>query len=158
MKEISTENLSQLDNRYRTTAIIYFTQIFSTVILIIAGLFVTDGSENKSGSSSLTTLWVAVIFIAIGAFVLRRALFKWDRLKNAKLLRGVSGVYKTLQTNSVILGALAEIISVIGFVIAASSGEKADLLRAGLVSLIVFLISFPRKSVWRKIASSLEEV
>lgn len=157
MDEILTKNLSELEKRYRTTAIIYFAQIFTTVILIFASLFVAD-SEYTVSANSLTALWIAVIFIAIGAFVLRRILSNWERLRNIKLLKGVSGLLAALQTNSIILGALAETIAVIGFIITVLSGYKADALRAGTVALIVFLMNFPRKSVWQKIVVNLEKV
>lgn len=155
MDEITSENL--LDKSYNTTATIYFAQIFSSIALIFAAFFYADG-KSADDSNSLMPLWVAIVFIAIAAFVLRRVLTAWDKLKNAKLLRGFSGVFSTLRTNSIILGALAEAIAVAGFAVAALGGNKFDALRAGAVALVVFLINFPRKSVWRKIAASLEKV
>jgi Flp pilus assembly protein TadB len=107
---------------------------------------------------SLMTLWIAVVFIAVGTFVLRRMLNQWERLKNIKLSKGISGLLTTLQTNAIVLGAVAETIAVIGFLIAVLGGIKSDMFRAGAVALIVFLINFPRKSVWKKIVANLESV
>ncbi len=140
MVEIPAGNYSQLDNRYRTTIIIYSAQIFTVIILISVGLFVV-GSENSNDS-----------------FVLRRRFLQRDRLKNIKLLKGVSGLLATLQSNTIVLGALAELIAIIGLFVTVSSGIKADMLRAGAVSLVVFFINFPRKSVWEKIVGSLEQI
>ncbi|MDQ3323239.1 MAG: hypothetical protein M3525_12530 [Acidobacteriota bacterium] len=158
MDVISTESLSELNKRYRTTAIIYFAQIWTAAALIAACWFFIKDAENPVDSDSLTPLWVAIIFIAVGAFVLRRVFLKWERLRDVKLLKGVSGLLGKLQTNSIILGSMAEIIAVVGVVIALQNGSKNDVLRAGLVSLIVFVINFPRKSVWRKIVANLEKV
>lgn len=157
MVDIPAGNYSQLDNRYRTTIIIYSAQIFTVIILISVGLFVV-GSENSNDSNSLAAFWVAIIFIAVGAFVLRRRFLQRDRLKNIKLLKGVSGLLATLQSNTIVLGALAELIAIIGLFVTVSSGIKADMLRAGAVSLVVFFINFPRKSVWEKIVGSLEQI
>ncbi len=157
MDEIPAENYSQLDKRYRTTVIIYSVQIFTAIILTLVSLFLL-GSENAIGSNSLAAFWVAIIFIAVGTFVLRRRLLQWERLKNIKLLKGVLGLFATLQSNTIILGALAGLIAIIGLFVTVLSGVKADMLRAGAVSLIVFFINFPRKSVWEKIVGSLEKV
>lgn len=153
-----TESRAELNKRYRTTAIIYFGQLFTAIILITAGWFLVEPSNDSANPNSLMPLWIAVIFIAAGTFVLRRALTNRERLKETKLLKGDSGLLAKLQTNAIILGSLAEIIALIGFVIAHSTGAKADMLRAGLVSLIVFFINFPRKSVWQKIIANLEKV
>lgn len=155
MDEIAPENL--LDKRYKLTATIYFALIFSSIVVVILAFFVADESRTEN-ASALMPLWVAIIFIAIATFVLRRALTRWERLRDAKLLKGFAGLFSTLQTNSIILGALAEAIAVVGLVISILSGSKFDAARAGAVALVVFLMNFPRKSVWQKIAASLENV
>ena len=156
MEEISAAN--QLEKRYRTTAVIYLAQIFSVIILVIVGYLLAKNSAGKSDASSTTALWVAILFIAVGTFLLRRRLYQWERLKNITLTKGVSGLFAALQTNSIILAATAEAIAIIGLVIALLSGVGFDILRAGLVALIVLLINFPRQSVWRKIVEGLEKV
>ncbi|MCA1639645.1 MAG: hypothetical protein LC768_15165, partial [Acidobacteria bacterium] len=114
--------------------------------------------ESAINSKSLIPLWIAVLFIGVGTFLLRRILFKWERLKDITLLKGFSGLLATLQTNSIILGSLAEAIAIIGFIIAVLNGSGADMLRTVAVALIVFFINFPRKSVWEKIAANMEKV
>lgn len=158
MKEISPENFAELEKRYRLTAIIVSAQIALTIVLIAAAWFFVADSKTSVSQQTLTTLWIAIIFVAIGAFVLRRMFFRWDRLKNVTLLKGISGLLATLQNTAIILGCLAEAIAVIGFVIAFLSGEKFEMLRAGIAALIVFLINFPRKSVWGKIVAGMEKV
>lgn len=158
MNSAPAENQTEIDKRYRTTAIIYFSQLFTSAALIVAGWFFVEPSNAQTESVALTPLWIAIIFIAAGAFALRRILTKWEKLRDAKLLNGSTGVLKKLQLNSIILGSLAEAIAVIGFIIAQSNNVEADLLRAGLVSLIVFAVNLPRKSVWQKIIANLEQV
>jgi hypothetical protein len=74
MDGVSQESRPELDKRYRTTAIIYFSQLFTTIILIIAGWFSVKPSDASADTISLMPLWVAIIFIAAGTFVLRRVL------------------------------------------------------------------------------------
>lgn len=158
MTEISPENRSELEKRYRTTTIVIAFQIFTVIVLIIAAWFAAQNSNNSVSDQTLTTLWVAVLFIAVGAFLARRMLFGWERLKNIVLLKGVKGLIQTLQTNSIILGAIGEIVALTGFLIALLSGNKWEMFRAGAIALVVFLANFPRKSVWEKIVSNLEKV
>lgn len=158
MDEVSPAIQDSLEKRYKTAAFIYFGQIATTVILLVVGYFTIKNSETAADSNTLTILWVAILFIAVGAFLLRRTLFRWERFKDLILTKGISGLLAGLQTNTIILGALAETIAVIGFVIALMNGSRGDLLRAGAVSLIVFLVNFPRKSVWEKIVTNLEKV
>lgn len=156
MDETEPQNL--LDKRYKTTAAIYFAQIFSSIVLIFAAMLYANAETTTADTASLMPLWVAIVFIAIATFVLRRVFSRPDRLKDAKLLKGFAGLFGALQTNAIILGALAEAIAVVGLVIAFMSGNKFDALRAGAIALIVFLANFPRKSVWEKIAANLEKV
>lgn len=158
MNEISSENQAELEKRYKTTAIIVAAQIATTVVLIVIGWFLAGDSENDAASGSLMPLWIAILFVAIGTFVLRRFLTNWDRFKTKALLKGIPGVLAALQTNAIILSAMAEVISITGFLIAILNGVRADMLRAGVVALIVFLMNFPRKSVWRKIVANLERI
>ena len=156
MSKISAENLAEIAKRYRLTSIIVLTQITTTIILIIFGWFYAASSENAAAPDSLLMLWIAVVFIAVGSFLLRRILNRWDRLKNIASVKGISGLLAALQTNSIIIGALAEVIAVIGFLIAVLGGVKFDVFRAGAVALLVFLINFPRKTAWKKIVGNLE--
>ena len=158
MNEISAENLNELEKRRRITAIVVSVQILTAIGLIIFGWFYAARSENAVSPNAVMLLWAMVIFIAAGTFVLRRVLFRRERLEKFKRQTGISGLLALLQTNHIILAALAEIIAVIGFLIAVLNGIKSDIFRAGAVALIVFLVNFPRKSVWQRIASSSEKV
>ena len=158
MEDISDENRAELEKRYRTTIFIVAAQFLFTLILIIASFFIVPNAAESVSTETLRTLWIVIIFIAVGTFFLRRMFFRWDRLRDIALLKGVKGLLRTLQSNAIILAALAETILIAGLVIAFLSGEKFDTLRAGIVALILLAINFPRKSVWEKIAANLQEV
>jgi hypothetical protein len=158
VNDISPETGIQLQKRYRTAAFVVLAQIIFTLLLIPVAWFMAVNVENAISPKSVNTLWVAILFIALGTFVLRRMLFRWDRLRDVVLLKGIDGVLATLQTNAIILGAMAEIIAILGFLIAAMGGMKFDMFRAAVVALVVFLINFPRRGIWEKVVSSLEKV
>ena len=158
MTATSMEIQNELDKRYRTTVFIVAGQIALTFIFIVVAFLFAPSSETSISSQNLMSLRVGALFIAIGAFVLRRMFFRWDRLRDIVLLKGINGLLKDLQKNAILLGAMAELIVLIGFVIVFLTGNQYEMLRAGAVALVVFLINFPRKSVWKKITASLENI
>lgn len=155
MNENSNENPAELEKRYRTTVFIVLAQIFVVLFLIFVSWVGFFRVQNNLSGQDFTTLWIGLLFIAIGSFILRRLFFSWERLKNIGLLKGVSGLLGTLQMNSILLGMMAVIIGIVGFLIAAFSGSSSDMLRAGVIALVVFLINFPRKKIWKTIVSHL---
>ena len=160
MDGIFPENLAALEIRYRTTATIVLGQIIFTIILTIAVLlFIPKTTEtNAISQQTLTTLWAAIMFLAVGAFVLRRMFFRWDRLKDITILKGAAGLLRTLQNNAIILAVFATLLTIVGCVITVLSGEMFDVIRAEIVALIVFVINFPRKAVWSKIVTDMEKI
>src|SRR5687767_9234336 len=106
MEEISAENLTGLEKRYKTTALIVSVQILSAVIFLLAAWLVTKDRETISEDSFLT-LWLVILFLSAASFVLRRQLFGWERLKNTAILKGVKGLTGTLQINAILLSTFA---------------------------------------------------
>ena len=158
MEEVSPENLAELETRYRTTVTIFAAQILSAIFLTIIALFLTPNADQSFSPDLLRTLWIVIIFIAVGTFILRRFFLRWDRLRDIALLKGIKGLLKTLQTNAIILSVFAETIVIIGLIVTFLSGDKYEILRAGFVALILFAINFPRKKVWEKIVIGLQEI
>ncbi len=158
METVSPENLADLETRYRTTVIIFAAQILSSVILTLVALFLAPKTNDSISPDLLRTLWIVIIFIAVGTFILRRFFLRWDRLRDIALLKGIKGLLKTLQTNAIILSVFVETIVIIGLIVTFLSGDKYEILRAGFVALILFAINFPRKKVWEKIVLGLQEI
>nr|HQU86506.1 hypothetical protein [Pyrinomonadaceae bacterium] len=154
MTEISAEINNEMEKRYRTAAFLIFAQI-ATLFVFVALAFLLVKPENGSQISDKTrmTLWVAALFFAVGTFIIRRMLYRWERLRDTALLKGISGLLKTLLYNSILLAAMAEIVAVIGLIISILTSNSFEMLRAAAISLVVFIINFPRKSIWKKIVT-----
>jgi hypothetical protein len=158
MNGLSAEIQIELEKRYRTAAFVFIAQIVTTIVLIVLAWFLAQSLENDATSQSLFTLWLVILFIAVGSFILRRALFNWGRLSNIAVLKGIPGLLQTLQINAILLGSLGELIAVIGFLVTLLSGDKWEMFRAGAVAMIVFLANFPRKATWQKIVANQKEI
>lgn len=156
MNEISAENLVEIEKRYRTTVFIVLAQAFVVLILVAVALIGAFQIPNNLSSQDFTTLWIGVLFIAIGSFLLRRLFSNWERLKNIALLKGVSGLLGTLQRNAIILSFPGLLVGIIGFLIACLSGNAFDMIRAAIIAFVVLAVNFPRKGVWKTIVSNVK--
>lgn len=158
MEEVSQENEIRLENTYRTTRTIIAGMIVFTILLTVSIWFFAPIPTKSISQQTLTTLWVLIIFLAVGAFLLRRAFFRWDKLKDIFLLKGIVGLLKNLQRDAIILAVFATLLPVVGGIITFLTGATFEIVRAEIVAIIVFLINFPRQTVWRKIIGGLEKL
>ena len=150
--------MDEISAKYRITAIIIAAQIVTILVLTVLAWFGLFSFETTPAASTITALWIAIIFVAVVSFILRRSFFNWEKLTNTTLLKGKKGLITQLQSNAIILGAFAEAIAIIGFIITAYTGDRFQMVRAAAIALIVCLINFPRRKVWENIVSSLEKL
>jgi hypothetical protein len=158
MNEIESHLQAEIQNFYSRSLTVYAAQAIFIVVLAIVGWFVVPTVPNSVELGLFTPIWVLILFIAVGALVARRVLTRWERLRDIKLLRGTKGLLRALQTNTIILSALAELVMIAGFASAYFRGDRGDLVRALFIAAIVMLASFPKKKVWKTVVSSLEGV
>ena len=100
-------------------------------------------------------LWIAIVIFGLGAFVLRRTKFAAMRLKDIAVLRGVSGLLKTLQETTVQIACIGGAIGLMGFLLVILSGDWTFTLRAMGVSIIVLLYGYPFRGAWERVARQL---
>jgi hypothetical protein len=157
MQNSSEQFAGELGKRYQITSLIVVGQIVATLILIAISWLIAPRVDLDITEQTTNGLWIFVIFTAIGVFLLRRILFNWEKLRNINLTKGVKGLIATLQTNTILLGTLTEVIAIVGFLISVMTGNKFEMFRAGAIALVVFLMIFPRKKTWETIVSVLNK-
>ena len=145
----------EVNSGYKTAISIEIAVLLVVLVLATVGWFWPTGA---SYGADLTPVWVLILFIAAGSFVLRRSLTRWERLRDRKLLHGNAGVLRALVNNTIILSTFALVIAIAGFVAAVLSGDKFDMLRATAVAIILLAVNFPRRKVWNRIIDALSEV
>lgn len=150
--------MDELNAKYRQAAIIITAEIIIVIVLMAVAWFGIFSFESTASASTVTALWVAIIFAAVGSFILRRVFFNWEKLTNTVLLKGISGLISHLRLNAIILSTFAVVIAIIGFIITAFTGDGYQMLRATAIALIVNLINFPRRRVWEQIVGKLEKL
>jgi ABC-type nickel/cobalt efflux system permease component RcnA len=98
--EVAAAARTDLDKRFRAAVIIVFSQIAAAVALIVSTFLFVKNTDNSTPFETLMPLWGGVLFIALGAFLLRRRLYNWEKLKDVAVLKGESGLLQTLQKNA----------------------------------------------------------
>lgn len=157
MNEISDNKSSVFEKNYQITTKIVLIQIFSAIILMFVGWFLASQVDNSVSPNAVTGLWIALVATLIFSFLLNKFLFNWQRLQRNYERFGTVGILQTLQQNTIILFVLGQIVVITGFLIATLTVNKIEILRTGAMALIVFLFNFPRKTIWKKIISTLEQ-
>ena len=158
MTGIESETIAKLNLRFSRTRFIYFAQAGFVFTVAIAGWLAIPSSNPTRNAEALLSIWAFVFTLAIAAIIGRRFLFKWDRLRNIALLKGIDGLLAALQTNSIILAAVAEAIVLAGFAAAYTGGDRGDLVRSAIIAFIVLALNFPRISVWKTIVASFKDI
>lgn len=147
---MNTENFQTL---YNKTLIITLAQVF-TIILFVSVVWLVDPYQAVMPSDFEIVLWVFIVLLAVSVLFLRRIFFSWERLKAKFVSEGIDGLVLDLHRKTVILSVVAEAVTILGVIIAFLSGDKFSAVRAAAISLILFFLIFPRKSLWEKIISS----
>jgi hypothetical protein len=149
---------SELNARHRVAALAIGAALGVAVALTAFALLGGEAIYRPAGPRLPFALWIAIMVCGLGAFVYRRFMFAGDRLRDIGVLRGTSGLLRSLQTTTVQLALIGITIALLGFVIMIATGNKYDMVRAGAIAVIVLLYSFPQKGAWQRVATAVEKV
>lgn len=155
MKKISNETHLLLERRYKEAALLSLSLI-AVVTVMLAGVYLIELPVISIDDSDVNTLWVGVIFLAVGALLVRRVRNRWDVIKDIFLLKGFEGVFAKLKRDSLLVSLFGLGIGILGAVIFLTTESVGDLLRSFFVAALALAVGFPRKKIWRRIASELE--
>ena len=150
-QEVQTE----LERRHRKASTLVLAFVVLDLVLVVIAYFAADRLYRPGAPSTIMGLWIAVLVFGLGAFVLRRTRFAAMRLKDIAALRGISGLLKTLQDTTIQIVFIGGAIALMGFIITILTGEWKDMLRAGGVSAIVLIYSYPFRSSWQRTVRTL---
>ena len=146
---------TELERRHRKASTLVLVFLALDLVLVVIAYFAADRFYRSGAPSTIMGLWIAVLVLGLGAFVLRRTRFAAMRLKDIAALRGISGLLKTLQDTTIQIVFIGGAIALMGFIITMFTGEWKDMLRAGGVSAIVLIYSYPFRSSWQRTVQML---
>jgi len=161
---LSTEVLragEELDRRHRAASLIVIGGAALTLVLmgaVMSGAVAGTLSPNPTVTGSLL---IVVVFLGVGAVVLRRTRMNPMRLSDIAGLRGPSGLLRSLEKTTLYVALIGYAVALFGFVGSMLTPQPADsrslMLRLGVIALAVLLYAYPRRSVWHRLVESTRE-
>lgn len=157
MNQSYQQIVQELNSRHKTGAMFVGASLGLSVALI--GIAFTIGEKFfRYGDNTFSMIfWVLIVVLAIGAIFLKRMRFASSRLYDISVLRGASGMLKDMQSTTITISSLGSAIALLGFSVMMQTGDKYQMLRAGLVAIFVLLYSYPQKSAWLRVLQWLEK-
>lgn len=122
----------------------------SIVLYVVIGIFNIRSRSGAGATDPPYSFYVGAIFLALGSIAYRRAQMRRLRLDAVAALRGVDGLIKHFFQVTLISAALAELIGVLAVIISLVGGEQSDVIRLGVVALVVEIFTYPRRSAWQR--------
>lgn len=122
----------------------------SIVIYAGVGLMILSLRNGHAQTRLPYPFYAAAAVLAIASIVIRRAQLHRMKLEVVATTRGVDGLIKHLQNATIISAAIADIIGVLSLVVTFFGGDLNDVIRLGLVALVVSLYNYPRRSAWQR--------
>ena len=145
----------ELSRRHRTAMTFVIGFLFLDIALLGIAYLAADRLFRPRDPSLTMALWIAILVFGLGAFALRRTRFAAMRLKDIAALKGVSGLFKTLQDTTVQIACIGGAIALMGFMLVILNGDWTYMLRAAGVSAIVLIYGYPFRSAWERAARQL---
>jgi hypothetical protein len=157
--DLSPEVQREVDTAYRRTLIIMLAVGASILLLLILNFLLSGriGPKSDGDFTNLRLAFTAIVsFLALGSITLRRVMFQSMRLEIIWTTGGIKGLLQHLSKTSVLLAGITEAAAVLGLVFGIISGDSGSGTWLILVGLAVFLVAFPRRNSWLRVAAAAE--
>ena len=150
------ETQKELSQRHRTAMIVSGSFFILTIALVGIAFTLAERLYRPGNTRLSLALWIAILVLGLGAFILQRARFAVSRLQDIAVLRGVSGLLKDMQGSAILIATIGGAIALMGFIITVRTGDESNMIRAGAIALVILIYCYPRKSVWQRVVDWLE--
>jgi FtsH-binding integral membrane protein len=102
-------------------------------------------------------IWIVVLFLGLGAVVLRRVRSNAARLQDVAGVFGQSALVASLVKTTLFVAALGGLAALLGYAAYLLSGDPSDALKAGVVGVAVLLYCYPRRAAWRRVLEASQQ-
>ena len=102
-------------------------------------------------------IWIVVLFMGLGAVVLRRVRLNAVRLQDIAGAFGQSALVASLVKTTLFVAALGGLAAVLGYAAYLLSADPFDALKAGVVAVAVLLYCYPRRAAWRRVVEASQQ-
>ena len=156
MAEIDEKGLARAHARTRN---IVHALITATLVLVVVAFAHVRLNLPLSllDPNLYRALWIVILFVGLGAIVLRRVRMNAARLQDIAGLFGQSALLASLVKTTLFVAALGGACAVLGFLAYLLSLEPLDMLKAGVVAVAVLIYCYPRRAAWRRVLETSQQ-
>lgn len=148
MDPTSPEVQAELTRRHKAAATTVIGLLVATVLLSIVAYLSKPYLYEQANPPLELGMRIMILVLSLGAVVWRRTKLAPMRLRDIVGLAGVSGLLKTLEKTTLQMAILGAGVAAVGFVSTLAMGSEWFTYWAGIIAIVVFLYSYPRKSAW----------
>jgi peptidoglycan/LPS O-acetylase OafA/YrhL len=156
MAEIDEKELTRAHGRARTVVQVFITASLLLVVLAFAGVrFALP--QSLIDPNLYRSLWIAILFLGLGALALRRVRSNAARLQDIAGLYGQRALVASLAKTTLFIALLGVLAAILGYFAYLLSGNPFDALKAGVVAVAVLLYCYPRRAAWRRVIETSQQ-
>ena len=149
---ISVEDQKVIAQRYRTGVILTLALAVSVLVYLLIARIITPETTIPGSEKWIQPIFIVVIVLGLAVVLIRRGLMSQALL--AKVAAGgLNALLGRLLTITIICLVIAELVGLLGLVFYLLTGYYEYSWRLGVVSILLILYSFPRRSEWERIIS-----
>lgn len=157
MSQTVESTQAELKRRHSVAVRVVAAVALFTLLLMALALTNVLAGKLSFNPTTANMLRFAIVFLGVGAVYFRRTRFAAMRLQDIAALRGATGLLDTLQTTTVIVALIAALVAVLGFLISIMTGDGTDMLYMGVISIVVLLYAYPRRSAWELVVRATSD-
>ena len=141
---------SELARRHKSTTTTVLSLLVAVILLAVMA-FVSKRFLTQHINPSLDiAVRVSILIFGLGAITWRRTKFAAMRLQDIGGLKGVSGLLITLQRTTIQVALIGAVIGCIGFAATLLTGNEFYTYVAAVVGAVVILYAYPVRSAWER--------
>ena len=151
MDPTSPEVQAELNRRHKAAATTIVGLIVATILLSVVAYLSRPYLYEQDNPPLLMAIKLIVLVLGLGSVIWRRTKLASMRLFDIVGLAGSTGLLKTLEKTTLQMGLFGAAIALLGFIATLSMGSEVYTYWSGIIALVVFAFSYPRKSFWQKV-------
>jgi hypothetical protein len=151
----------ELDRRHRAASLVVYGGVALTLVLTALALSGVATGLLEPNPPATAWLIIVVVFLGVGAIVVRRTRTNRMRLSAIAGVHGPSGLLRSLEKTSLyvaLIGYAVALLAFIGSILEPMPSEsRRFVLILGAIALIIFYSAYPRRAAWRRLVEAARE-
>lgn len=141
---------SELARRHKSTKTTVWSLLVAVILLAVMAFVSKKFLTQRINPSLDIAVRISILIFGLGAITWRRTKFAAMRLQDIGGLKGASGLLITLQRTTIQVAIIGALIGCIGFVATLLSGNEFYTYVAAVVGVAVIIYAYPVRRAWER--------